>query len=903
MSARSIRRSHERVEAGERRRRARLAKRAGIATAAAIGSSVVLTSPAMAATFVVDTLNDSAPNDCATDDCTLREAVQDANGNPGPDTITFDDALAGTITLTLGQLAIDDSAGVTITDTGTNEVTISGNDSTRIFEVLPYAQLTVDGLGLTQGFGNGDSYGFAKYGGGGAILAGYESTVQVTNSDLYDNYAETKGGAISSEGATVTVTNSTITGNYAGSFDPEGPSDFGIGGGVASTGIKYETSQETRPDQGPGQASLTITGSSVVSDNVASVGGGVASSGDKYAFGGGAGASTAGDLEPSLVTLSVSQSEISGNEAALGGGSFAFYSDSAFTGANVSDNHAFAGGGIDVLVGGLDVNGTTISGNTGEEVGGGIGVKYGSSRIADSTVSGNAADTAGGVLLSGDSGGPFPQGGSHELIRSTIAGNDAYYDGAGLAVDGVAPGTTTTIEQSTISGNSADAAENDTYGGGLSVYGFIEGDLEVVNSTISGNDADFGGGVSIDDVGYEEPSPGDGESQGDQIGPEGSIAFSNSTIAANSANASGGGVYLGSYYDNSSESERRATISLSSTIAGDNTAEGAPNDLAQAADAEGGGFVLDHALVEAPGNASITQTPAGASILGSDPALGALANNGGPTQTHLPSDSSPAIDKGVANGLATDQRGLPRTVDRPVENGAGDGTDIGSVELQGGGNQPPVTTRALLRDEVPGGCGVPFDEAEMRVAGDASSQTLQGGPGDDILRGFGGDDTVLGVGGDDCLTGDDGEDTVTGDVGDDYTDGGDGVDLVSGNDGNDEVRGAGGDDKVRGQDGDDQVVGGGGEDRVVGASGEDNVRGRFGDDSISGGADDDAARGGGGDDKVSGGSGDNTLRGGGGDDLMKLGNGVDDVNCGKGTDEVVGADKDDTIAKNCENVS
>ncbi len=35
--------------------------------------------------------------------------------------------------------------------------------------------------------------------------------------------------------------------------------------------------------------------------------------------------------------------------------------------------------------------------------------------------------------------------------------------------------------------------------------------------------------------------------------------------------------------------------------------------------------------------------PAGSDIIGQSPQLGALANNGGPTLTQLPADSSPAV--------------------------------------------------------------------------------------------------------------------------------------------------------------------------------------------------------------------------------------------------------------------
>ena len=64
--------------------------------------------------------------------------------------------------------------------------------------------------------------------------------------------------------------------------------------------------------------------------------------------------------------------------------------------------------------------------------------------------------------------------------------------------------------------------------------------------------------------------------------------------------------------------------------------------------------------------------------------LGPLQDNGGATPTMAPQCGSVAIDKGIANSLSTDQRGagFARTVDDPTIADAADGTDVGAFELQ-----------------------------------------------------------------------------------------------------------------------------------------------------------------------------------------------------------------------------
>ncbi|MEO6183044.1 MAG: choice-of-anchor Q domain-containing protein, partial [Verrucomicrobiota bacterium] len=70
--------------------------------------------------------------------------------------------------------------------------------------------------------------------------------------------------------------------------------------------------------------------------------------------------------------------------------------------------------------------------------------------------------------------------------------------------------------------------------------------------------------------------------------------------------------------------------------------------------------------------------------INTDPLLGPLADNGGPTLTHALLPGSPAIDKGYSGGQATDQRGEPRIFDfSSITNAAdsGDGSDIGAFEV------------------------------------------------------------------------------------------------------------------------------------------------------------------------------------------------------------------------------
>ena len=84
-------------------------------------AGLVLSPSVFAATYTVGNLNDSGSS-------SLRDAIAQANANPGADTITFASNVSGTITLTSGSLHIYDA--VDIQGPGAGTLTIDGGFST-----------------------------------------------------------------------------------------------------------------------------------------------------------------------------------------------------------------------------------------------------------------------------------------------------------------------------------------------------------------------------------------------------------------------------------------------------------------------------------------------------------------------------------------------------------------------------------------------------------------------------------------------------------------------------------------------------------------------------------------------------------------------------------------------------
>jgi hypothetical protein len=177
-------------------------------------------------TFTVLNLNDSGAG-------SLRAAIVSANASPGADTIVFADHLLGTITLTSGELSITD--GVTIAGPGAKEVSVSGNDAARVFDISNNATVNIDRLTITDGQILG--------GNGGGILIDAGATLNLDHVVLSKNsaYADSlgnfgSGGGIENDGS-LTVAESTFKSNLAsgGNFT-DGVTEGSAGGAINSEG-------------------------------------------------------------------------------------------------------------------------------------------------------------------------------------------------------------------------------------------------------------------------------------------------------------------------------------------------------------------------------------------------------------------------------------------------------------------------------------------------------------------------------------------------------------------------------------------------------------------------------------------------------------------------------------------
>ncbi len=211
----------------------------------------------------------------------------------------------------------------------------------------------------------------------------------------------------------------------------------------------------------------------------------------------------------------------------------------------------------------------------------------------------------------------------------------------------VAAGATLTLSDSAVTNSDSQNGN----GGGI----YTDGTLTLNRVTVSGNQA----------TGAAAPAHGGGIYHNSNNNPPRLLTITNSTISGNTTNGDGGGIY-----------SVAGSLDLQSTTIAGNTARSGSGLFKP-----GSGTVIEDSIIAATGGTACAGTGV-AAFIGSnnlatdatcsvaaagDPALGALANNGGPTDTHALGPTSPAI--GAASQApdrctGTDQRGVSSATGR-----------------------------------------------------------------------------------------------------------------------------------------------------------------------------------------------------------------------------------------------
>ncbi len=272
--------------------------------------------------------------------------------------------------------------------------------------------------------------------------------------------------------------------------------------------------------------------------------------------------------------------------------------------------------------------------------------------ISDGSVSSKTVTIQNLILTNGANaatdGGAIAAQNDVTVVLDTVTLKDSNATNAGGANGGaisIAGTANLTVQNSTVSNNST------ANGSGGGIYFNSTGTLTVQNSTVSGNTAGDptngnGGGIYVADA-------------------TATVAIDNSTLAANTATNDGG---------NYAAVAPTGSITITRSILADGVAD-ATGHIECSVDTSGAATaVFDYSLFE--NTVATFCAPAGTGLVtGTDPALGALADNGGPTQTHLPSSTSAAVDAASTTcTLVTDQRGWTRPYNTNC--------DIGAVEVQ-----------------------------------------------------------------------------------------------------------------------------------------------------------------------------------------------------------------------------
>ena len=360
--------------------------------------------------------------------------------------------------------------------------------------------------------------------------------------------------------------------------------------------------------------------------------------------------------------MTINNSQITNNTAPSSGGIYSSYGTTltmtnvTVSGNRVSGGSAYGGGVVLDSDAGTSYASTAnfdqvyITNNTADLGYGGLMIgNSANATITNSSISGNSAAEVGGVFIVSNA--------SVTMSNTTISNNQSLAGNSGGIY--VSPSASLTMTDSTISGNSA-------FGERGGVHGANTSTINLNNVTVSGNSASSAGGLDIEGTANLANVTITGNSVSANTGGMrvyGTANLNNVTLAGNSANNNTGGIYVSG----------SATVNIKNSIMADNTAP-------FTADCDGNINSQGYNLFENVDVANcIISGATSSNIIGVDPMLGALIDNGGSTLTMSLLPGSQAIDAANNTTCASeDQRSFLRPQD-----GDGDDTnvcDMGALE-------------------------------------------------------------------------------------------------------------------------------------------------------------------------------------------------------------------------------
>ena len=213
----------------------------------------------------------------------------------------------------------------------------------------------------TKVYGNSAAYG-------GGVYKAASSVLSITGGEIYSNTATTNGGGINTNGGTVTLTGVSIGKEDNNAYMPNTAK---VGGGIYMADGTVTIQKN----------STTNVKSFIIGNN--------ANAGD----------GTGGGIHKEAGTISISDTEITGNTSLKAGGGLFSKGTTTITDCEITSNSATTtGGGIHMANGTLNLSDIEITDNTATTNGGGIYHVAGTINITDSEIINNTATTTGGGI-------------------------------------------------------------------------------------------------------------------------------------------------------------------------------------------------------------------------------------------------------------------------------------------------------------------------------------------------------------------------------------------------------------------------------------------------------------------------------------------------------------------------